>query len=178
VRRTGRPLALAALLLAFAAAPASAAHHKTLPPAVQQVLTYCAHHNSLTSQHYPLALLEETLSDLPSDLTEYTLCANEIRNAEAQDVGGSHPQPGVSAATRAQIAANAANALKKAQAAGGAPIDLGGEKIAAGAVSLPGSSFFNLLPTPILVVVVLLLALGSIPAALRIQRLVRSRRSR
>jgi hypothetical protein len=165
-------------MLALAAAPALAAHHKKPPPAVQQLFYYCAHHNSLKGQHYPPAVLEQALADLPTDLTEYSICANEIKKAELQEVGGSHPLPAVSSAKRRKIAATAPTTLQQAKQQGSAPVDLAGQKIAAGAVTVGGNSLLSNLPTPILIVLVLLLALGSVPVAVRVQAFVRARRSR
>lgn len=177
MRRTGPLLALLLLALAIAPAAALAAHHKKVPAAVQQVWWDCAHHNSLQG-HYPPAILEQAFADLPTSDKEYTLCANEIRKAELQAVGGSAHLPSVSTSSRRKVAKNAANALKQAKQRGGAPVVIGGDKIAAGAVTLPGSSFLSDLPTPILIVLVVLIALGSVPIALRVQSLVRARRSR
>jgi hypothetical protein len=178
VSRTGRLLALAFLLLAVAPAAALAAHHKkTTPPAVAQVYADCKKHNSLQG-HYSLAILEQALADMKTDVKEYSICADEIQNAENKLVGGSHPLPRVSPAERHRIAKNAATSLKQAKQQGGAPLNLGGQRIAAGAVGLRGSSFLADLPTPILVLLAVLLALGSVPVALRAQAFVRARRSR
>ncbi len=175
--RTGRAFTLAALLLALTPAAALAGPRKNVPPAVRQVWSDCASHNSLHG-HYPPAVLEQALADLPTDDKEYTLCANEILNAESRGVGGSHPQPAVSVARRQKIAKNAASALRKAKQDGAAPIDLSGQKIAAGTVTVNGSSLLSSLPTPILAVLAILLALASAPVALRLQSFVRARRSR
>jgi hypothetical protein len=177
VRRTGRLLALAALLLALTPSGAPAAHHRKVPAAVAQVWSDCTHHNSLQG-HYSAKVLEQALADLPTDDKEYSLCADEIENAEAQGVGGSHRLPSESGAEQQQLAKNAASLLKKAQDAGDASLDLGGKKIAAGTISLRGSSFLTDLPTPLLIVLAMLFALASVPFVLRIQRLVRARRPR
>lgn len=178
MRRIGRVLALGVLLLVLApsGALAAQAHKKKEPAAVQQVWADCSHHNSLHG-HYSAKVLEQALADLPTDDKEYSLCADEIQNAEAREVGGSHPLPRESSAEQAQLAKNAASTLKRAQQAGVAPLDLDGQKIAAGAVTLRGSSFLSDLPTPLLVVLAMMLALASIPFARRVQRLVRARRS-
>ena len=177
MRRTGLLLALGALLLAFAPSGALAARHKQVPAAVTQVWADCTRHNSLQG-HYSAKVLEQALADLPTDDKEYSLCADEIQNAEAQEVGGSHPLPGESSAERKRLAADAANTLKAAQKAGTAALNLEGQKITAGTIALRGSSFFSDLPTPLLVVIAMLLALASVPFGLRIQRFVRTRRSR
>jgi hypothetical protein len=177
VRRTGRLLALGALLLLIAPSGALAAHQKQAPAAVQQVWNDCGHHNSLQG-HYSAKVLEQALADLPTYLKEYSECPNEIVNAEAQGVGGSHRLPSGSSAEQQQLARNAASRLRQAQHAGSGPLGLGGEKIAAGTIGLRGSSFLADLPTPLLIVLAMLFALASVPVGLRIQRLIRARRSR
>lgn len=177
MRRTGHLLALGALLLLLTPSGALAAHHKKVPAAVQQVWSDCTHHNSLHG-HYSAKVLEQALADLPTDDKEYSLCADEIQNAEAQEVGGSHRLPSESSAEQQHLAKNATSVLKQAQDAGNASLDLGGQKIAAGTIALRGSSFLSNLPTPLLIVLAMLFALASVPFGLRIQRLVRARRPR
>jgi hypothetical protein len=165
------------LALALAPAAAFAAHHKKPSAAVQQVWSDCTHHNSLQG-HYSPAVLEQAFAELPTSDKEYSLCANEIRNAEQQAVGGSVHLPTVSTSKRRKVAKNATSSLKQAKKRGASPVVIGGHRIAAGAVTLPGSSFLSDLPTPILIVLVVLIALGSVPLALRVQSLVRARRPR
>jgi hypothetical protein len=177
VRRIAHLLALGALLLALTPSGALAAHHKKVPAAVAQVWSDCTHHNSLQG-HYSAKVLEQALADLPTDDKEYSLCADEIQNAEAQGVGGSHRLPSASSSEQQNLAKNAASLLKRAQDAGDASLDLGGRRIAAGTIALRGSSFLSDLPTPLLIVLAMLFALASVPFVLRIHRLVRARRPR
>jgi len=176
VRQIGRLLAAASLVVALTPAQAVAAQHKKLPPAVQQVINDCENHNYLHG-HYTAAVLEQALAQLPTDVKEYTLCANEIQNAESQAVGGTQSL-NATAAAQQRVAKHAPQTLSNARKQGAAPVTLGGHEIAAGAVNVTGSSFLGTLPTPLLVVLALGLALGGIPLATRVQSLVRARRSR
>jgi hypothetical protein len=170
VRRTGPLLALGLLLLVLAPAQALAkAHTKPLPAAVSEVLTDCGHHSHLT-RHYPASVLQQALADMPTYLKEYTPCANEILNAETKGVAPNRSLP-------TQTTKSAPAQLKRAEQLGGAPVDLAGEKIAAGAVSVHGSVLYDL-PTPLLIVLILLAALASVPLGLRAHRIVRARRTR
>jgi hypothetical protein len=170
VRRTGPLLALGVLRLALAPAQALAkTHTKSVPPAVSEVLADCSHHNHLT-RHYPASVLQQALADLPTDLKEYTTCANEILNAETNGVAPERSLP-------TQTAKSAPDQLKRAEQQGGAPVDLAGEKIAAGVVTVHGSVLSDL-PTPLLIVLILLAALASVPLGLRAHRIVRARRTR
>lgn len=172
MRRTGHLLALGVLLLAVVPATAMAKKHKHIPSAVLQVYRDCTHHNSLT-HYYPLSVLEQAYADLPSDVKEYSLCPNEITNAEQQEAGGNRAAPPQTKQQQAQ----AAQGIGQARKLGGAPIDLGGEKIPPGAAMIGGSPLTDL-PTPLLIVLIGLVVLGSVPLALRARRFVRSRRSR
>lgn len=176
MRRTGHLLALSVLLLALVPAQALAKKHKILPPGVAQVLRDCSHHSHLVG-HYPAAVLQEALSDMPSDLKEYTICANEIRNALQAEALPSRPLPQQTVAQRAKNAETAPAQLAQAQKLGAAPVNLAGEKIAAGAVGINGSLLSDL-PTPLLIVLIGFLALGAAPLALRAHHFVRARRTR
>jgi len=176
VRRTGHLLALGVLLLAFVPATALAKKHKHLPSAVLQVYRDCTHNNSLT-HYYPLSVLEQAYADLPSDVKEYSLCPNEITNAEQQEAAGNRAPPPKTKQQEAQAAQGDTQQLGQARKLGGTPIDLGGEKIPAGAAIIGGSPLTDV-PTPLLIVLIGLAVLGSAPLALRVRRFVRSRRSR
>lgn len=177
MRRTGHLLALSVLLLALAPATALAKKPKyKAPPAVEQVWYDCAHHNSLT-HYYPTSVLEKALAHLPSDNKEYTLCANEINDALSRELAGNRPAPPQTSTQRATTTANAPAKLKQASKLGAAPVDLGGAKIAAGTVTVGGSALSDL-PTPILILLIALIALASVPLGLRAHRFVRARRLR
>ena len=84
MRRVLQPAALVAAALVLLPANALAAHHrhhhKPLPPGVQQVLKDCANHNRLQG-HYTVALLDQTLRDMPTYEQEYSTCGEEIHYA-------------------------------------------------------------------------------------------------
>ena len=176
MRRAGHLLALSVLALALVPGVALAKKHKYKPPpAVAQVYYDCGHHNSLT-HYYPVAVLQQAAAHLPSDAKEYSLCANEIQNALQRELAGDRSgQP--TSSQRAKVSASVPAKLKQAAKLGAAPVDLGGTKIAAGAVSVGGSPLSDL-PTPLLVLLIALLALASVPVGLRAHRFVRARRSR
>jgi len=179
VRRTGHLLALSVLLLALVPGAALAKAKKPKynpPPAVARVYYDCAHHNSLTG-HYPIAVLQQAAAHLPSDAKEYSLCANEIENALQRELAGDRRAPAQTSKQRAKITASEPAKLKQARQLGAAPVNLAGLKIAAGAVTVGGSPLSDL-PTPLLILLIALLALASVPLGLRARRLVRARRSR
>lgn len=178
MRRTGPLLALALLSLALAPSTALAKKHKLhVSPAVAQVYNDCTNHNQLT-RHYPLKVLQQAYNDLPSSDAEYTLCAQEIHNAELAYAEGSRTPPKANSKQRAKAEQSESKQLQQAAALGGQPVNLAGEKIAAGAIGANGSSLLGTLPTPLLIVLIFLLALATVPLAERIRRFVRTRRQR
>jgi len=177
VRRIGPPVALGVLLLALTPASALAKHHTKPPPEVQQILKRCGDSNSL-GRGYPVAVLRQALADLTTSAKVYTVCAQEIQNAINAELGPSRGAPNASSAVRKRVAENAGKELKQAQAAGSQPVDLGGARIAAGAVQVNGGSLLSVLPTPILIVLVALILLGAVPLGLRLSSIVRARRTR
>jgi hypothetical protein len=188
VRRLGHPASLCALLLALTPAGALAERHHhlrsstpiaqtaKLPPAVSQVLKDCNNHNRL-QHHYALAVLQQALRDMPTDTREYTICSTEIENAISAELGVSRPAPKASAATRLKVAQGAPTELQQAQSSGGQPVSLGGARITAGAVQVNGGSLLGGLPTPILIVLIVLIALGAVPVGIRLRSIVRARRT-
>jgi hypothetical protein len=169
-------LALVAMLMIAAPSAALAKHHKKLPPAVQQVINDCLDHNGRLAGQYPASVLKQALADLPTDISEYSTCANAIKRAELAEIIQPRPLPSakkghtVSAATKKKK-------LKQALTIGRQPLDLSGEKIAAGAVVVHGSSLFSALPTPLLIVLLALIAIAAVPITYTLRRLVRARRT-
>lgn len=173
MRRIGPLLALVGVLMIASPAVALAKHHKKVPPAVEQVISDCLNHHGKLTGHYSAELLKQALADLPTDISEYSTCANAIHRAELAEIIQSRPLPNghkVSSADQQQQ-------LKKALALGGEPLNLNGERIAAGAVVLHGSSLLGALPTPLLIVLLALIAIAAVPITYTVRRLVRARRT-
>jgi hypothetical protein len=163
------PLAVVVLALAFPAhAGASAA------ALIQDCIT-----NGRITGHYSQQDYAQALAHLPSDIQEYSDCAQVIRAAELAAAAGL-PTPGsgsgvsprvnpLATATPAEKAAVAA-----AQSAGGQPLDVGGVVIKPGVVE---PAAFNTLPAPMLAVLAILLSIALALSAVRLRNFVRARRS-
>jgi hypothetical protein len=167
---------VAGLLLALAlASPAMAASRG-------QIIRDCADDGRLQGK-YSQSDLRDARQNLPSDVAEYTDCADVLRRAELPDRdqgggggnggGGSAAGGGGGGGGAAPITASTdadRRALAKAASAGGAAVDVGGRSIVPGAAGLGGDAVRNGLPVALIVVLVLL-ALGgatlAIPAARR-----------
>jgi hypothetical protein len=172
VRRIATQLALVALLLTLAPVTATAKDRGKLPPAVKAVIEDCEDHDGRLTHHYPAKLLQEALADLPTDIVEYSSCADTIHQAELAEIAA---QRHLAVATNTPQAAH--KKLSEAEKQGAGTIDLSGEKIAAGTVTVHDGSLLGALPTPLLVVLIALVAIAAIPLTIRVRRIVSARRT-
>jgi hypothetical protein len=153
-------ISLAVLLLAPALARASG----------DDVIKDCTRNGSLTKT-YSQSEYDQALAELPADVDEYGDCRQIIRDAQLAAAGGGGGTgggaagsiPGISAAEATPKNAEEKAALTSAQAKGDAPVQLGSGSGSGGNDALvPGASSFSSdglgggLPTPVVVVLVLL----------------------
>jgi hypothetical protein len=133
----------------------------------EKIILRCTHGESLrgfTQKDYKKALKElETSSE------EYSLCANEIHEAQRAAVGsrggsgggsgGGVGSTGTGAAAPAATATPAERSnLSAAPSTGAAPLKLGGQVIRPGVVHVDIASAFSSLPTPLLAILLFLVA--------------------
>jgi hypothetical protein len=156
-----RALALSAtLMMMLLSLPVSA--HADIG---EKIILRCTHGESLrgfTQKDYNKALKElETSSE------EYTDCASLIHQAQLAAAGsrggsgrgGGSGSTGTGATTAAATATPAERRnLSRAPSAGAAPLKLGGQVIRPGVVHVDIASAFSSLPTPLLVVLLFLVA--------------------
>ena len=171
---------VAGLLLALiAAAPAQAASRG-------QIIRDCADDGQLQGS-YTQAELRDARQNLPSDVAEYTDCADVLRRGELPDrrPGGDDGADGGSGAAGGGGTTGGSPAgggplspttdadraeLAKAAASGGDGVDIGGQSITPGAAGLGAGAVRNGIPAMLVVVLVLLAAGGAalaVPAARR-----------
>jgi hypothetical protein len=186
-----RLLALTALLtLLVPVALARADYHQLLIEACR---------NGRVTHHYSQSDYRKAIANLPTDVAEYTGCADTLRQAQlAAAGGGSHGggpggggisgtgagsgPAGGGGAPGADPLASATpaerSAIHRAVAGGAAPLRIGGEIVRPGRVGLAGLTSSHGLPVSLLVALILL-ALGGLGAggASAFSR-VRARRSR
>jgi len=172
-------LAIGCLLaLLLAAAPAEASVR-------DKIIKDCADDSVLQGNYTPQQL-RDARQNLPSDVAEYTDCADVLRRAELPDRGSGSGGSGTTAGGVTTIPGGTGGggtgatgggtgglitptsdpdrqALIDAAQAGQQPVTVGGEDLTAGAPSIEASSIHNDLPTPLLVA---LIALGVVAAAL------------
>jgi hypothetical protein len=164
--------ALLALLALWAAAPAPASAASR-----DEIIADCADDGQLSGNYSP-SELRDARKNLPSDVAEYTDCADVLRRAELGDggspgagggapgAGGSFPgatgsgssggsTPNLTPANDAERAA-----LVKAQAEGAAPVEVNGETITPGAAGFSPNATRNGMPASLLFAVIALALLG------------------
>jgi hypothetical protein len=162
-------LALLALWVA-APAPASAASRDT-------IIADCADDGQLQGKYSP-SDLRDARKNLPSDVAEYTDCADVLRRAEIGDGGsaggggstGSGAFPGSTGSTPgsgggsgpALTPVNDAEraALVQAQTDGAAPVEVNGETITPGAAGFSPNATRNGMPASLLFAIIALALLG------------------
>ena len=147
-----------ALSLAAIAAPAQA-------DVGEKIILRCTHGESLsgfTQKDY-----EKALKELETSLEEYSGCASLIHQAQRAAAGsrggsgggGGAGSTGTGATTAAATATPAERSnLSRAPSTGAAPLQLGGQVVHPGVVHVDIASAFSSLPTPLLAVLLFLLA--------------------
>ena len=161
------------LALVLTAAPAQASVR-------DKIIKDCADDSVLQGNYTPQQL-RDARQNLPSDVAEYTDCADVLRRAELPDrgsgsggtTGGGTTPGGTGGGTGATGGGSGGliapttdpdrQALIDADFAAKQPVTVGGRRLWAGAPPIDASAIRNDLPTPLLVA---LIALGVVAAAL------------
>ena len=139
------------------------------------IIERCTHGQSLSGfseQDYRQALRE-----LPTEVEEYSDCANLIRHAELAAAGGGGPSVGGGAAPIPLTPAERAG-LSHAATAGSEPLAVGNQIVRPGVVPVNIASALNSLPTPLLATLAFLLACLALVIGGAIRDRVRARRTR
>jgi hypothetical protein len=131
----------------------------------EKIILRCTHGESLrgfTQKDY-----EKALKELETSLEEYSGCASLIHQAQRAAAGsrGGSSGGGGAGSTGAGAASPAATAtpaerhnLSRAPSTGAAPLKLGGQAIRPGVVHVDIASAFSSLPTPLLAILLFLVA--------------------
>jgi hypothetical protein len=147
---------LTALALLAPASPAGADTGAT-------IIERCTHGQPLSG--FSQQAYRQALAEMPAEVNEYSECAAQIRKAElaaaGRRVGAASTGTGSGAAT-ANVAPPTPAEQQTLQAAhspaGAAPVNVGGQTVVPGVVHADIASAASSLPTPLLAVLVLLLA--------------------
>ena len=161
--------ALAALAL-LAGAPAARASES------QTIIEKCGHGEPLGG--YTQNAYREALKHMPTEVSEYTDCANQIRKAElaAAGGGGGAPASGVAPNVALPLTPSEQRAVQSAHHNGSAPVQVGHEPIQPGVVHADIASAVNTLPRSLFAVLAFLIAGALLVAVGEVGKRVRARR--
>ncbi len=169
-RRILAALLAGALSLSLALAPVSSADVGAT------IIERCTHGQSLsgfTAQQYRQALRE-----LPTEVEEYSDCANLIRHAELGGAGGAGGGPNGSASATIPLTPAERTALKSAPKLGSVPLVVGDQTVAPGVVHVNIASALSSLPTPLLATLAFMLVCLLVVLGGNIRSRVRARSDR
>jgi hypothetical protein len=173
IRRRARPLALppALLILALFAASAGA-------DTGTKIIERCTHGQSIggfSQQDYNRALQE-----LPTEVEEYSDCANLIRRAQLAAAGGGNGGSsggGSPPTTATPLSPSERTALKRVPETGATPLRVGGQLVHPGVVHANIASALSSLPDPLLAILAFMLACAFALGGRAIRNGIRAHRS-
>jgi hypothetical protein len=155
------------VLAAGIAPPANASVGET-------IIQRCTHGQSLSG--FSQQAYSEALKDLTADAREYTECGSLIRQAQLAAASG-HGAAGAGAIAPITPTASEQRAIAHATRAGPIPIRVGGSLVNPGVVHANIASAFSSLPTPLLAMVIFLIACLLLVAGGAVRNHIRARRS-
>jgi hypothetical protein len=161
---------LTALLLMLIAAPAAGADVGAT------IIERCTHGQSVSG--YSQQAYSRALAELPTEVEEYSDCANRIRSAQLAAVGGGSGA-GAGGAPIAPIPLTPAEqgTLARIVKTGPAPVQVGGQVVSPGVVHADVASALSTLPDPLLAVLAFLVACALLLAGAGLRNRVRANRS-
>ncbi len=144
----------------------------------QTIINRCTHGQSLsgfTQQAY-----RQALQELPTEVEEYSDCANLIRRAQLAAAGGSSGAgtPGATGTTPIPVTAAERSALNRAPKVAAAPVQVGNQTIRPGVIHANVASALSSLPNSLLAVLAFLLACALLLAGRALRNRVRAHRTR
>jgi hypothetical protein len=173
-KRALQALVLVAVLAASFASPAGADIGAT-------IIERCTHGQSLSG--FSQQAYRKALQEIPAEVTEYSDCSNLIRKAELAAAGrtAAGTPSGASGPATASIAPPTPTEQTELQQAvhhtGSQPVQIGGQPVVPGVVHADIASAVNSLPTPLLVLLVFLLAIALLPLGRAVWDRARAHRS-
>lgn len=154
---------LSATLLALAS-PAAASEGGT-------IIGRCIHGQSLSG--FSQQAYRQALQELPTEVEEYSNCANLIRRAELAAAGGGS----IPAAAVIPVSPAARESLNSAPRRGAAPLRVGGQLVSPGVIHASVASAISSLPTPLLATLAFLLVCALLLAGRAIRDRVHAHRA-
>jgi hypothetical protein len=168
--------ALHAVLLALACLAASAS--VAVADTGTKIIERCTHGQSLSG--FSQKDYRRALAELPTEVEEYSDCANLIRHAQLAAAGGSGAgggSAGGGSPLPTPISPAEQSSLTGASKASSGPLPIGGTKVQPGVIDANVSSAFSSLPASLLAVLAFLLACAAALSAKSIQKAIREHRA-
>lgn len=160
--------ALALSLLVLLAAEASA-------DTGAKIIERCTHGQSLSG--FSQKDYRRALQELPTEVEEYSDCANLIRHAQLAAAGGGGGGPSGGGLTATPLSPSERSALTRAPKSGGKRFEVGGRLVSPGVVHADVSSALSSLPDPLLAMLAFLLACAAALGGRAILNGIRAHRS-
>jgi hypothetical protein len=143
-----------------------------------KIVERCAHGESLAG--FSQNGYREALKHLPTEVVEYSDCANQIRKAELAAAGGGGGEAGGGGSSNVALPLTPSErqAVSRAHRHGAAPVKLDGHTIEPGVVHANVASVTSTLPSSLLAILALLLAGALTLAGTEAYKRVRASRHR
>jgi hypothetical protein len=138
-----------------------------------KIIERCTHGQSISG--FSQQAYRRALQELPTEVEEYSDCANLIRRAQLAATTPGSGGPGIVQAI--PPSQKEQKALNRARKAGAGPLRLSGQTIQPGVVHANVASAFSSLPDPLLAVLAFLLACALALSGREIARRVRAHRA-
>jgi hypothetical protein len=144
-----------------------------------KIIERCTHGQSLSG--FSQKDYRRALQELPTEVEEYSDCANLIRHAQLAAAGGGGggggSNGGGSSPLATPISPAEQSSLTGASKGSAGPLSVGGQNVQPGVIHANVSSAFSSLPTPLLAVLIFLLACAAALGGRSIQKGIRDHRS-
>jgi hypothetical protein len=142
-----------------------------------KIIERCTHGQSLSG--FSQKDYRRALQEMPTEVEEYSPCANLIRHAQlaAAGAGGGGSSGGSSSPLATPISPAEQSSLSGASKASSGPLRVGNQSVQPGVIHTNVSSALSSLPTPLLATLIFLLACAAALGGRSIQKAIRDHRS-
>ena len=142
-----------------------------------KIIERCTHGQSISG--FSQQAYRRALQELPTEVEEYSDCANLIRHAQlaAAGGGGGGSAGGGSSPLTTPISPAEQSSLAGASKASSGPLRIGGTSVQPGVIDTNVSSALSSLPAPLLAVLIFLLACAAALGGRSIQKAIRDHRT-
>jgi len=139
------------------------------------IISRCTNGKSLSG--FSQSDYRRALQELPTEVEEYSDCANLIRRAQLAAAGSGGSSGAPSAAAPIPVTPAERSALDQAPKTGSAPVLVGGATVSPGIIHANVASALSSLPTPLLATLAFMLACALLLAGRAIRDRVHARRN-